>query len=98
MFLLMRVSKLRITCPDRMAGGVGRPNRDLVRMAQLLKGPPGKACIENIHCEWERVHAACLPACPSPNPPAKGIVTSGTGFEALQLQIHTTEGAYGCPF
>lgn len=47
----MRVSKLRITCPDRMAGGVGRPNRDLVRMAQLLKGPPGKACIENIHCE-----------------------------------------------
>lgn len=55
-FLLMRVSKLRVMCSGRVAGGAGRPSRDLVCMAQLLKGPPGKACIENTHCKNGKEH------------------------------------------
>lgn len=65
----------------------------------VVKGsPPGKACIVNIHCKNGKEHMQLPPSMPQFQSTGKGKVTSGTGFEALQMQIHKTEGAYGCPF
>lgn len=75
------------------------PTGTWVCVAQLLRGPQGRACSANVHSKNGQEHTRLPPSMPQSQPiRAKGEVTSGTGFEALQLQIHEAEGAYGCPF